>query len=1171
MSQSIFEPDPEPVRKKTDPGRIILFVLLGVGGFLLVFCAGSGLLIFWGVRQDMEQVRKAAEARAAQPMASLPPVKIESAAQRQADFRAAFDSPDPGVDEKVLASLRTHFDEVIEAMKTDDAPRFRRNFMARRFMVEVERTGLVQDLTVADEQAYIDDFQNRWIELPGDWTRYRIVHVKPNVFDFVVTVCFWDEDNDVSELRYWITAAVAELKCFDWEEIGFGVRESLEAAVHIKHKDDPRFTDYLQIERDLDQLGELLDQGRQADARALLKQTETRWRPPELLDMRQTTLAFYWQTLGNERESLRCARGVREPDRTPRAFQAQGLAFQGLGADRQALEMIKRYEAATGSGPRTCELRAGLHERLGEMAQAAESWQKLLRFDPENIEALASLANLLDESNVHTIVERLRVTSHPARNATQIAGRLVSAGNIKVLRALAEFVTELDGDSAGAAFVQGLCAQADGEPAVAAAHFKTAFERETDPQTHENYVTRFLDAMLAADQAVEGYERAPDPEAAFEHLLAGDDEDESTLKLADRRALIEAHRRRQPDDPRIPFYAGLLLRDENDLEGATRELAAALQQADDDDREEVRWVLVSAMHDAGRDVQAYQSIAPADGTFRELVQFYRWGDGTDDADRLKELHRLHEAAHPDDRWLDYCAALVCRCEKNIGEALHLARQGYDRADDEGLKNQFQRLVVELATPNADFSTAYPMFGNRDTALTQLGQRIASTSDWDQLDSLLTWHLENGGDRSPAWWSRKIQLSWNKRDFEGVVLGFEELQKSPGNELSEWELRRFSEWYVRSLLKLDRRDQALHKAQELYDETAQVRPLIFARAIANEAVQIERLLAENNLQTYDLDGLYDDPDVGPVFASSAFQPVRRKFPPSLSDWTDFSTAILLLASPMSLTTDTLKVAADSIEGGEAVVEDLDQPSQCRQPGVTGQWLIRNGESRLIVTSGTGHYELSQSSGRAWAGAANDRLKAALADHAGWTSIDQINGTGDRADGRPAGVEGFRLVRRVAPDDCLAVFVAPAARLIEPSAELTAALEAEEPSTALAKLGTPHWMSRPSPETTPGQENQSQRYERTLNRLAAALQSRGAGQVFEIVVAVHWGSAAELLRVDLESVKRGPYRQMHFTGTLRESSRFCSRLSAGEPVAVPAYQVVEWTLTDGQQRETFRRRE
>jgi hypothetical protein len=833
--------------------------------------------------------------------------------------------------------------------------------------------------------------------------------------------------------------------------------------------------------------------------------------------------------------------------------------------------MAKNYEAAAGGSPRACKLRAGLHGRLGETADAAEYWRKYLTFDPDNVEALVSLAGSLDETNRHILAERISATSRPAEIASEVANSLVYSDNAEALRALSDFVKGLEPDSARVAFLQGLLAQAEEDYVAAGDHFKTALESESDPEARDDYLMHFLDAMSSAGQPVAGYEQAPDQDAAFRHLLEGSDEDEPALKTSDRRALIEAHRRRHPDDPQIPYFSGLLLREENDLEGAPRELARALEVADDDDRAGRRWALVSALHDASRDIEAYETIAPAAETFRDLIQLNRWDETAEDRDRLKELHRLHEAAHPGDGWLDFCAALIQRREKNTAEALRLARRGYDQTNDETLKSQYQWLVVELGLEERDFEAASGVFANRDEALLRLGQRIPSKEEADKLDSLLAWHLANGGRKSSQWWSLKVQSMWNRHDYAGVIEGCDSLLGAPENDLSDWELRRFAEWQVQGLLKLGRRDEAMRKARALYDDTAQVRPLLFACAAGNDAAQFERLLAERDLQSYELQGLYREPEIGPVLASADFLPVRRKFPPSLSEWTGDSDAVLLLASPVSLTPDDLKTAAESAFGDGTTVEPLDQPAGFKQSDVTGQWLIRSGESRLIVTTATGSFPTSPSTRGRSTKLANERLNRALDDHKAWLTVDQIEGRIGDANDRPAVALGLRLAGRLIHDDCLALYAEHIGRLIEPSAELRVALQSEDPSPALAKLGTTHWMSRPSADETREERNRARAFTKSLKQMAAALQSREPGQLFEIVAAVHSTSAVELVRVVVEAAEPGPYRQLQFTGTLREPSRFLPRLTAGEPVAVSAHQVVEWSMTDGQEHKGARKGE
>ena len=69
-----------------------------------------------------------------------------------------------------------------------------------------------------------------------------------------------------------------------------------------------------------------------------------------------------------------------------------------------------------------------------------------------------------------------------------------------------------------------------------------------------------------------------------------------------------------------------------------------------------------------------------------------------------------------------------------------------------------------------------------------------------------------------------------------------------------------------------------KAQAIYDDEGQPSLLLLVRLADRNLAEVDRLLTENDLQSYAIDNLYDDPDAGAVLSSAEFLPIRRKFPP-----------------------------------------------------------------------------------------------------------------------------------------------------------------------------------------------------------------------------------------------------------------------------------------------------
>lgn len=1170
MSQSIFDPEREPYERRAERSRFPIYLLGGLGClFILGIVAAPFAIVFFarGVIKDAWQ---------AQQPAPIPKVESETPEERQADLQAGFGVPQPQVDPKTLAGLTKFFDAVIESTKNNDAPGFRKTIDGRRFMQEVKKTGLVRSLTNRDEESYISDFQTRWLSLPGDWTHYQIVNVRfldglaEGGREAIVYLWFWSDPNYVDQVRYWVIRSHGGWKGYDWEGVEFGCRTSLDAAAFgIRYAQDPRHPDHDKARQEIAKAGSPQDETGIEAAAALLEQAERRARLPELADHQLVMLAYAWNRLGRSRDAMRCAREVKVPLAAPGALYIQALVYESWQNYRRALDFGKRYAAAGGGDPTIWQFLARNHARLGERDAAAEYWLKILEYQPDNRAALSGLAISLPEDKPDILLEKLRKTDRAADLAAGIIDDLQYSQDLSRLKFLGEFIFEQDPDSARTSNIRGLVAQADENYDEAAGFFKLAFESATDDQTRKTYVMRFLDAMSAAEKAVEGYEQAPDRDAAFEYLLMGVEEDESSLSRAERKALIEAHRRHDPESAVLHYQMGLLLGEEDDFDGARRELAAALEKSGDDDESlEYRRALVELLHRQGRDAEAYQSIPPAVDTFQQLVMSYRWGEGTDGIENLKEIHRLHQAANPTDSWLDLCAAVIEKREKNGAEALRLAVQGFDHASDEMVKSQYRWLATELAVAEGDFAAAFHVIEKPDDALAQLGQRYSSAEDSEKLKLLLEWNGAGNLLKSPVWWFLKAQHAWNVNDFEEVVEAIRIFSSFPPRQDLRWKSQNLDDWHVRALLKLGRVDEAEQLARSRFEDEGKAMPLLLVQLVKKNVAEVEGLLAERQLHAYELNNLYEDPLTGPLLASAEFSPVRRQFPPSLPFSAGSPEAVLLLKNPAAVDSESLQPIAKSILGSETTVESLPLDRGASAAGVTGQWLVQCGSVRLVVASGTDLYHdpAVNRSGKLKSAA----LQQVLTDHRGWIEV----GAAETPRGvstwkRPLSSECQRLAAALLKIDGLALYLPDGFRLIEMTDELQAALVADNAQTMLATLGVSHWLSRASKDTGPAERKRDREFEKSLARLSNAVKTRRPEAVIEVAAVVRSSGAAEVLDFDIDRIEPGEFRELKLVGTLKKPSKLLPRLVLGDPLRIPENLVIGWSFTENGQTERARR--
>jgi tetratricopeptide (TPR) repeat protein len=648
IEEDIFLPDSDleiEVERPNTFRKVAIFLAVAAG--LGVSCLAVGGF-FYVVFKNASRTRF--EHRLADRSVVMPVPDNESEDQRQSDVRTGFGGSPSGADPQTLAGVNAYFDKLVEATRANDANRFRSLMSARRFMDEVKKRGLIKQLNQSDEEGMIKDFAEKWLSIPVNWSRYRIVNVRSSNYwrDAVVYAYFWDELQSVSEVRFWLTREGEGWIAYDWELLEFGVRESMTAAAFIHYGNDPRLDDHIQAASESGQAYRQSREGNRDAAVALVTQSEKRRSVPELADRLAVNIAYTWRSLGEPRRAVLAARKVKSPRMAAGALFVQGEVYEQYGLHRRALEFARQYEEAIGAGPASAGLLANIHERLGNRAEAIEYRQAELRFDPDNAQSLMSLAEMVDESQRNLLLDLIRQTGEPVERAVGLFARVANVGDRLVARAVADFVIAAEPESARAAAVEARLARAQGDHARAAAQFKIAWERSADDE-RESYVAEYLTAMAAAGKSLEGYEQAPDPGKAFAYFASGSGDDDEALPPEALDALFAAHRQRFPDDPWLHFYSGHRFQEKQDYSAAEREYRAAIEHAGEEDVATYRNSLLFLLLQAGKVLEAYHGILPPEEAFQRIVDRSRWSQPPAD---LTELHKQHAAAFPNERRLD---------------------------------------------------------------------------------------------------------------------------------------------------------------------------------------------------------------------------------------------------------------------------------------------------------------------------------------------------------------------------------------------------------------------------------------------------------------------------------------------------------------------------------------
>lgn len=194
------------------------------------------------------------------------------------------------------------------------------------------------------------------------------------------------------------------------------------------------------------------------------------------------------------------------------------------------------------------------------------------------------------------------------RDATfkQLSDLCLSRADLKTLEALIDAQTKVDAKSRDLLWCRVVWNARQKKPAEAVAVFREMVAKEADEEK-EGRVHRFLHEMRSAGFLIEGYQGAPDARKAFQVLMASlQDADE----WKDARRLHEAHRKQQPDDPRLLYWTGEFAVQDKNWDKAIVAFKEWMEKQPEDEQS-YRWRYVYAMYMAGKGMKAYAELEDA--------------------------------------------------------------------------------------------------------------------------------------------------------------------------------------------------------------------------------------------------------------------------------------------------------------------------------------------------------------------------------------------------------------------------------------------------------------------------------------------------------------------------------------------------------------------------------
>lgn len=376
-----------------------------------------------------------------------------------------------------------------------------------------------------------------------------------------------------------------------------------------------------------------------------------------------------------------------------------------------------------------------------------------------------------------------------------------------------------------------------------------------------------LDARYQAGQLIEAYQEVGPSEPVFLQLAANCLRDK---KWDDLEKLIAAHRPVAQVDSQLLLYEARLLVGRKRYDDAIRTFKQwGDRQTPPGGGDFLLGGFVQDLLDAGVGFDAYRRLPYKDRVFVELARTWTMRKN---AKRLATLVEEHAQTNANDVRLAFYRGELHFLKGEYAEAERQFAVARAKAPANASYAEKQRLLSARVKLGKTVE-AYRELGPGIIAFESVCQTCINEKEPDQLAAVLAEQRRLDADEAGllAW---EAELLWLKNDYEGIV----KLLKAPATPPTSRQRWRCDDKLVRALVKLKRHDEAILEAERLnVDSGAVPMWLVLAHASKGDVAKCIALLEKYPGDAYLTTMSYADPDLGPIFGSGAFKPLRDKFP------------------------------------------------------------------------------------------------------------------------------------------------------------------------------------------------------------------------------------------------------------------------------------------------------
>jgi len=832
------------------------------------------------------------------------------------EIASAFNSSEAHDDERELNAIQKLIDALAAASEAEDQRAFHRHVNFDRMF---EEFAFRLDIASYDHAEYRLAFTPDTVDIPNGWSKYRIVKVAPGAEsnERLVFVLF-----EVEEEEYSFCLEIIKdprWKLFDYcnLETGF-VKSEMEATLYDEKIDERRWErDTAEYQSVLD-INEEINSGDydEADLKIRLDKLDFRNCLTILKPIMAHQLGNAYAFIGEEDKAMEIFTAASS-EKAPVLLYDQAWLHYDLGEYEKSLAACLRFESLLGFNSRVAQIKLNSLDALGREAEAYELRKKLVQSRPSDNRELMNLVEMMPTASYGRIADIVKASSEPELAVSWLADSAVSWSDRPLLRTLQEIQTEIDPNSFQVSKVKACLAYLNGEDDLAFSILKEQYKKLTGDD-RDSCLYEIIDLCLETFEPSKIYRDLPNPREVFFLLAEGYEYDEAYVDRGELDDLLNIHRQREPNDPWLHYYLGVVAAEDHQWQIALKEYESASKLAKLQNLEvfiEPTAEITIAQFHLGNFMQGFGNLEPNEAARIVVERFIN-------DEELRNIIEIAQKKFTDKKtpWFHFFSAVdqlyenldenriprsIAGDEKAKNNITGTLNRGYSLVEEFDKHSYTRWCVGILLKVGMTPEEIYAKLLNNENTFRQLMYQLNSLSDRKLLADFLTHHHKHEVGESRSGFHRLLQLHFEDGNWRKVV----EMATPWPQEFNEpnhgFQIRRSAGYLYNSFVELGRLEEAEAFARQRSENAEDNRFLVATFARTKKVRELNRFL-ETSVDS--IGSIYNSKFGNTFLTDPLFAEIRNAHPPSVYEVDQAGVRLdLLFARNQDISVETVKSA------------------------------------------------------------------------------------------------------------------------------------------------------------------------------------------------------------------------------------------------------------------------